>query len=68
MSNVLIKEIFENPQSTTSDKKGYFKLNKSPNVISDLIFLKKGYIEDTISTVWSQYGETQRNTFYEQNF
>ncbi|MCF6351228.1 MAG: hypothetical protein L3J23_09425 [Flavobacteriaceae bacterium] len=63
MSNVIVKEMLKNSQFTISDKKGYFKLHKSPNVISDLIFFKEGYIKDTISTVWFQYGETQETRF-----
>ena len=63
ISNVIIKEIFKNSQSEISDRNGYFKLHKTPNVISDLVFSKRGYIKDTVSTVWFQYGEVEETRF-----
>ncbi|MDO6809881.1 hypothetical protein Q4603_14740 [Zobellia galactanivorans] len=43
------------PSSTTTDKTGYFKLLKSPNSVSKLIFLAEGYQIDTTRTVWNRY-------------
>ena len=56
LNNVKVKEA-DNSNSTVTDSMGYFKLNKNPDVIKSLIFIKKGYKVDTIKTVWSQHGE-----------
>ena len=57
VANVIVKEVFRYPQFAISKENGYFKLDRSTNVVSDLIFTKKGYIADTVKTVLDQYGE-----------
>lgn len=62
ISNVTIKEN-NGLQSTISNKDGYFKLYRNPDIIYNLIFSKKGYQTEKIKTVWSQSGETVEYTF-----
>jgi len=46
-----------------TDKNGYFKLDRSPNWLGNLIFVKEGYKTDTLPTVWHQVGETTEYDF-----
>lgn len=60
LSNVIVAED-DIKRQTKTDKYGYFKLDRSPNWLGHLIFIKEGYRTDTIPTVWHQAGE---NTEY----
>lgn len=50
-------KVTDSLQSSISNEKGYFKLNKNPNIVSKLSFSKSGYKTRTIETVGSQSGE-----------
>lgn len=50
---------------TYTDKKGFFKLKKDENMISDLIIFNNSKSLDTIKTVWSQHGEKINYSFLE---
>ncbi|WP_306354209.1 hypothetical protein [Flavobacterium sp. '19STA2R22 D10 B1'] len=64
LMNVLVKESFvTNPQSATTDVKGYFKIENNTNSITDLVFSIPRYRQDTIPSVWSQHGERLEYTF-----
>lgn len=52
---------------TRTNKNGYFKLNRSPDWLGDLVFIKNGYRNDTIPSVWHQSGETIRYNFVEDD-
>ena len=67
ISNVKVIENNKIPLSTITDSTGYFRLNKNPDWLSNLIFLKEGYITDTVRTVWSKHGEKIEYTFLNQN-
>lgn len=63
LSNVKIK-LENNPiVFTSSNKDGFFKLKKDPDLLSNLIFSKKGYKIDTVKTVWIQSGEQEEYIF-----
>lgn len=55
IENVVVKEDFKYPQSTVTEDNGFFQLFKSPFVGGKVIFLKKGFINDTIRTQTSLY-------------
>ena len=63
IANVNVSLRFDSNKSTFSKENGYFKLSKSPDIIDDLVFSKKGYITDTIFSVWTQHGEKVNYTF-----
>lgn len=66
LEDVIVKlEYFE--IKTKTDKKGYFKLNRSSERLEKLIFYKEGYKTDTIPTVWCQHGETLNYNFIEND-
>ncbi|MDX8552610.1 hypothetical protein MK851_03105 [Tenacibaculum sp. 1B UA] len=48
INNVQIIESSSYSQHTYSKSDGYFYLNRKANFISELIFVKEGYISDTI--------------------
>ncbi len=48
--NVLVREYTLNGRSTFTDEKGFFKLDRDPSIICNLIFEKEGYEGDTIRT------------------
>ena len=50
---------------TTTDANGYFKLNMTPNFITDLIIFYKEQPIDTIITAWTLHGELDRYSFIE---
>ena len=64
--NVKVIEDSGAPLSTITDSTGYFRLYKNPDWLSNLIFLKEGYVTDTIRTVWTQSGEIIEYTFLNQ--
>ena len=50
---------------TMTDANGYFKLNKKPTFITDLIVFYKEQPIDTIITAWTLHGELDRYSFIE---
>ena len=50
---------------TMTDTNGYFKLNMTPNFITDLIIFYKEQPIDTIITAWTLHGELDRYSFIE---
>ena len=52
---------------TKTDKDGYFKLDRSPDWLGRLIFIKEGYKTDTIPTVWHQGEETTEYNFIKKD-
>ena len=69
VSNVFIKEdVLNSSKNTKTDSTGFFKLQKKPSHLSNLIFTKDGFKTDTIKTVWSQHGEKIRYTFLNTKF
>ncbi len=62
ISGVMIVDI-KNGKKTITDKKGYFQLEKEKYVSSALIFSKKTYYSDTISSIHIQNGEKQKELF-----
>lgn len=63
IENVKVMEDNIYPFSTVTDSSGYFRLYKRPDLLSNLIFLKKGYLTDTIKTVRSVSGEKMESVF-----
>ena len=61
--NVTVITDDNNQDYTKTDVTGYFKLNKMPNTLTDLIFNKEGFRIDTIPSVWSQHGEKIKYNF-----
>ena len=57
LENVTVFEEYVEENSTKTDNKGYFKLNRTPSRLERLVFEKEGYKTDTIPAVWSQHGE-----------
>ncbi len=62
LAGVRVTEMYRENQTQT-DAGGYFRLSKSPDWVSDLIFVKEGYNTDTIPTVWHPGGETTAYNF-----
>ncbi len=62
LAGVTVTEMYRDNQTQT-DADGYFRLSKSPDWVSDLIFVKEGYRSDTLPTVWHQSGETTEWNF-----
>ena len=50
---------------TMTDANGYFKLNMTPNFMTDLIIFYKEQPIDTIITAWTLHGELDRYSFIE---
>ncbi|MFA4870763.1 MAG: carboxypeptidase-like regulatory domain-containing protein [Pedobacter sp.] len=65
IEGVIVTEEDSKEKQTTTDKKGYFKLDRSPDWLGRLIFIKDGYQTDTIASVWHQAGETTEYNFIE---
>ncbi len=63
LSNVKISLRDEANIFANTNNNGYFKLKKDPDLLSDLIFSKKGYKIDTVRTVWIQNGEQEEYLF-----
>lgn len=57
LEGVTVVEEDRDENRTITDKNGYFKLDRSPDWLGRLIFVKEGYKEDTIPSVWHQAGE-----------
>ncbi|GEM_PF-3193945 len=57
LEDVIVSEDGERDKQTQTDKNGYFKLNRTPEWLGELIFTKEGYITDTVRTVGSRAGE-----------
>lgn len=57
IENVSVFEEYDIEYKVQTDKKGYFKLNRTPERISGLVFVKVGYKSETIPAVWAQHGE-----------
>lgn len=66
LEGVIVAEEHRHKQTKT-DKTGYFKLDRSPDWLGNLIFIKDGYRQDTIPTVWHQAGETIGYNFIEND-
>jgi len=62
LAGVTVSELYRNRQTET-DATGYFKLDRSPEWLGELIFTKNGYHTDTIPSVWHQAGETTEYRF-----
>lgn len=62
IENVLIMED-DSTNTTFTDKSGYFKLKRNPTWLGNIIFIKEGYLTDTIPSVWHQAGETTEYNF-----
>ncbi len=67
LEGVIVTEEDRNEKQTTTDKNGYFKLDRSPDWLGRLIFIKEGYKADTIPSVWHQAGETIEYNFIEKD-
>lgn len=63
LKNVTVKKMYDDESFTKTDSTGYFILQKRPNTLRSLIFEKKGFITDTIPSVWTQHGEKVKYTF-----
>lgn len=66
LENVIVAEDVITKQTKT-DKKGYFKLNRNPDWLGNLIFIKEGFLSDTIPTVYHQNGETTEYDFIKKD-
>ncbi len=60
LDSVLVKEdlVEEFSIKTVTDSNGFFKMNRTKDVLANIILSKKGYVSDTIRMVWHQHGET----------
>lgn len=67
LEGVIVNEEDRKEKQTTTDKNGYFKLDRSPDWLGRLIFIKDGYETDTIASVWHQAGETTEYNFIEKD-
>ena len=54
--------------STLTDSTGYFELQKEPNSLVSLIFIKEHFRSETIPSVWTQHGEKVKYTFLNKVF
>ncbi len=57
LPGVMVKTEYLKTKPSLTNESGYFKLPKSPNTITSLIFSKDGYVTDTIKSVYSHGGE-----------
>jgi hypothetical protein len=67
LEGVIVTEDDRNGKQTKTDKNGYFKLDRSPDWLGRLIFIRDGYQTDTIPSVWHQAGETIEYNFIEKD-
>ena len=66
LPNIKVCKMYHTPTDcTTTDANGYFKINKDPTSIPDLIVFYKEQPIDTIRTVWAQAGERIMYSFVE---
>jgi len=63
LEGVEVKDDLRIQKSVFTDSIGYFKLVKDKDIVSNLIFMKKGYVTDTVKTVWIQSGERGMKRF-----
>ena len=67
LENVTVKKEYIN-ETTKTDSSGYFKLNKDPDFLTKLIFIKEKFEVDTVRTIWSSGGEKISYTFLNEDF
>ena len=66
LPNIKVCKMYHTPTDCTmTDANGYFKINKDPTSIPDLIVFYKEQPIDTIRTVWAQAGERLMYSFVE---
>ena len=65
LPNIRVCRGYKLTTCTTTDANGYFKLNMTPNFITDLIIFYKEQPIDTIITAWTLHGELDRYSFIE---
>ena len=66
LPNIKVCKMYHTPTDCTmTDANGYFKINKDPTSIPDLIGFYKEQPIDTIITVWAQGGERLVYSFVE---
>ena len=65
LPNIKVCRGYKLTACTMTDTNGYFKLNMTPNFITDLIIFYKEQPIDTIRTVWAQAGERLVYSFIE---
>ena len=66
LPNIKVCKMYHTPTDCTmTDANGYFKLNMTPNFITDLIVFYKEQPIDTIITAWTLHGELDRYSFIE---
>jgi len=65
LPNIKVCRGYKLTACTTTDANGYFKLNKKPTFITDLIVFYKEQPIDTIITAWTLHGELDRYSFIE---
>ena len=52
---------------TMTDKNGYFRFDRSPQVLDDLVFIKGSFKTDTIPSVYSVAREMLKYNFVEKD-
>ena len=65
LPNIKVCRGYKLTACTTTDANGYFKLNMTPNFITDLIIFYKEQPIDTIITAWTLHGGLDRYSFIE---
>ena len=65
LPNIKVCRGYKLTACTMTDTNGYFKLNMTPNFITDLIIFYKEQPIDTIITAWTLHGELDRYSFIE---
>ena len=65
LPNIKVCRGYKLTACTTTDANGYFKLNMTPNFITDLIIFYKEQPIDAIITAWTLHGELDRYSFIE---
>ncbi|MDA3613402.1 carboxypeptidase-like regulatory domain-containing protein [Polluticaenibacter yanchengensis] len=67
LEDVIVIEEDRAENQTKTDKTGYFKLNRNPDWIGRLVFIKEGYTTDTIPAVSRQAGESIAYNFIQKD-
>ena len=65
LPNIKVCRGYKLTACTTTDANGCFKLNMTPNFITDLIIFYKEQPIDTIITAWTLHGGLDRYSFIE---
>ena len=65
LPNIKVCRGYKLTACTMTDANGYFKINMTPNFITDLIIFYKEQPIDTIITAWTLHGELDRYSFIE---